>query len=142
LKTLQFTGVLLLLCLTFAEELSASDSVSWLQHTRIFALGGIGAAGVMSDGERALRAVLKQSDASMSLETLLSHASQAGQLYALLGLRLRDRTAYARALHTLPPRDSQVDTMRGCIVGHESFRELLRQIDRGMYDPLLSQPAW
>ncbi len=142
LKTLHFTGVLLLLCLAFAEPLSASDSVSRLQHARIFALGGIGYAGVMSDGERALRTVLKQSDASMSLEAVLPHASVAGQLYALLGLRLRDRAAYARALHTLPPRDSQVETMRGCSVGRESFRELVSKIEHGRYDSSLSRPAW
>ena len=78
-----------------------SDPEATLRKTTLFALGGIGVAGTMSEGERALREVLKESDVPAQLEELMSDASPAGQLYALLGLRLRDRTAYERALAKL-----------------------------------------
>jgi len=55
-----------------------------LQSTGSFALGGIGVAGTMSAGERALREVLKNQDAVARLEALLPSASPAGKLYALL----------------------------------------------------------
>src|SRR2546421_11827329 len=69
-----------------------------LQSAGSFALGGVGVAGTMSAGERALREVLRKPDAVARLETMLINASPAGKLYALLGLKIRDRAAYERAL--------------------------------------------
>ena len=110
-----------------------------LDKLATFALGGVGVAGTMSEGERALREVLKQPDAVTQLESALQDASAAGQLYALLGLRFRDRTAYQRALEKYRANDAKVQTMRGCILQRESFRELVNQIERGDYDSLLER---
>jgi len=110
-----------------------------LRQTRTFALGGVGYAGVMSEGERSLREILKESDAATRLESVLPNASAAGQLYALLGLRLRDRAAYARALEKYRANDANVQTMRGCILQRESFRKLVEQIERGEYDSSLAR---
>ena len=93
----------------------------------------------MSEGERALREVLKESDAIARLENALPNASPAGQLYALLGLRLRDRAAYQRALEKYRANDAKVQTMRGCILQQESFRDLIKQIEHGDYDTFLSR---
>lgn len=102
-------------------------------------MGGVGYAGSMSAGESALRRILKQTDAVSRLEAMLSTASPAGQLYALLGLRARDRTAYARALEKLQTIDAKVETAHGCLLGHESFRDLVKEIARGNYDALLAR---
>jgi hypothetical protein len=93
----------------------------------------------MSEGERALREVLKQSDAVARLESMLPQASAAGQLYALLGLRGRDRDAYQRAFAKYGQRDIRVQTMRGCILQQEFFSSLVKQIDHGNYDSFLSR---
>lgn len=93
----------------------------------------------MSAGERALREVLKGPDAVARLESALPTASPAGQLYALLGLRLRDRAAYQRALEKYRANDAKVQTMRGCILQKESFRDLVKQIEHGDYDSFLSR---
>ena len=119
------------------SEQSAPDAT--LRKTGLFALGGIGVAGTMSEGERALREVLKESDGAARLEKLLSDASPAGQLYALLGLRLRDRAAYERALQKLRTTDAKVQTARGCILQQESFRDLVKEIERGQYDNFLAR---
>jgi hypothetical protein len=114
-----------------------------LEHTQLFALGGIYEDGRMSDGERALRAILRKSDATAQLEAMLLRASPAGRLYALLGLRLRDRAVYARVLRTLPEEDAQVAVMRGGVIRVESFRALVSEIQHGKYDSsALSHPAW
>ncbi len=114
-----------------------------LARTQFFALDGIYEAGRMSGGERALRAVLRKSDATVRLEAILLHASPAGRLYALLGLRLRDRAVYARALRTFPHEDAQVEVMREGIIRSESFRALVSEIQHGKYDSSsLSRPAW
>ena len=76
----------------------ASSVRADLARENVFALGGVGVAGTMSSGEKDLRAVLKEADAVQQLQSLLKNASPAGQLYALLGLRLRDRPAYEQAV--------------------------------------------
>jgi hypothetical protein len=127
----------LLLSICAAPIQAAPDST--LQKTGSFALGGVGVAGTMSEGERALREVLKEPDAIARLEDTLPNASPAGQLYALLGLRLRDRAAYQRALEKHVANDAKVQTMRGCILQREAFGDLVKQIERGDYDSFLSR---
>jgi hypothetical protein len=115
-------------------ELSGS-----VESTGSFALGGIGVAGTMSSGERALREVLKQPDAAARLEAVLPNASPAGKLYAILGLRIRDRAAYERALEKCRGIDAKVETARGCMLSRESFRDLLKEIESGQYDSFLAR---
>src|SRR5882724_11753529 len=74
-----------------------------------FAMGGIGVAGTMSEGERALRQILKEPDAVSRLESMIPNATPAGKLYGLLGLRARDRAAYARALEMCRATDTKVE---------------------------------
>src|SRR5687768_9885455 len=93
-----------------AAPIDAAPETALLQTTT-FALGGVGYAGIMSEGERTLREILKESDAPKRLESMLPNASAAGQLYALLGLRLRDRAAYQRALEKYRANDAKVPTM-------------------------------
>jgi hypothetical protein len=110
-----------------------------LHNVGTFALGGIGAAGTMSAGERALREILKRPDAVTRLEALLPGASPAGKLYILLGLHLRDRAACERALEKFRDLDLKVETARGCMLGQEPFRNLVKEIERGQYDAALSR---
>ncbi len=93
----------------------------------------------MSAGERALREVLKQPDAVARLEALLANASPAGKLYGLLGLRIRDRAAYERALEKCRSTDATVETARGCMLSREPFRDLVKEIERGQYDTFLER---
>jgi hypothetical protein len=130
-------AILVLLVPCTRSEQSAPDAM--LRKTELFALGGIGVAGTMSEGERALREVLKESDGPARLEKLLADASPAGQLYALLGLRLRDRASYERALQKVRTTDAKVQTARGCILQQESFRDLVKEIERGQYDNFLAR---
>ena len=135
---------LLVMALVFcAGGAGASAATPDLERAKLFALGGIYQDGRMSDGERALRGILRKSDATAQLETMLVRASPAGQLYALLGLRLRDRAVYARALRTLPREDVQVAVMRDGIMRTASFQAVISEIKHGKYDSsALSHPAW
>ena len=120
-----------------AAEPGTGETV--LQKTDMFALGGIGVAGTMSQGERALRELLRGSDALIRLDRLLSTASPAGQLYALLGLRLKDRAAYDRAVVKMRTTDAKVQTARGCMIDTEAFSDLVKEIERGQYDDFLAR---
>ena len=132
------------MALTFsADRAGASAALPDLERTQLFALGAIYEDGRMSEGERALRAILREPDATRQLEAMLLRASPAGRLYALLGLRLRDRAVYARVLRTLPKEDAQVRVMRDGIIRAASLQAVVSEIQHGKYDsPALSHPAW
>ena len=105
-----------------------------VQDADRFALGGIGVAGTMSKGESALRTMLEAPDAVTQLEKMLPHATDAGRLYILLGLRMRDWSAYKRAVESYAKHDSTVETVRGCMISRESFQAIMREIDRGNFE--------
>jgi hypothetical protein len=117
----------------YARDLTAAKS---------FAFGGIGVAGLMSEGERNLRAVLERTDASQQLQAALTHATPAGELYILVGLRRCDPAAYQKIFSSLPRPDDDVEVARGCMISREPFRQLLSQIQDGRFDNYLSRPPW
>ena len=116
---------------TAAHDLAAAKS---------FAFGGIGVAGLMSEGERNLRAVLDRPDASQQLQAALAHATPAGKLYILVGLRRCDRAAYQKISGSLAVPNDDVEVARGCMISKEPFRRLLSEIQDGRFDDYLSRP--
>jgi hypothetical protein len=98
--------------------------------------------GLMSEGERNLRAVLERPDASQQLQAALAHATPAGELYMLVGLRHCDRAAYQKVFSSLPRPNDDVEVARGCMISREPFRQLLSQIHDGRFDDYLSRPPW
>lgn len=117
----------------------ASRASVSLARENAFALGGVGVAGSMSSGETDLRVVLKEADAVQQLKSLLLNASPAGQLYALLGLRLRDRPAYEQAVVAFRKRSDEISTMHGCMLMKEKMDAIVKQIEHGDYDASLTR---
>jgi hypothetical protein len=118
-----------------SENSAARD----LAAAKLFAFGGVGAAGIMSEGERNLRAVLGQSDASQQLQAAFGHATPAGELYILVGLRRCDPAAYQKVIDSVARRNDDVEIARGCMISREPFRQLLSQIREGRFDDYLSR---
>jgi|SRR4030095_2975881 hypothetical protein len=121
---------------------SENSAVRDLAAAKSFAFGGVGVAGLMSEGERNLRAVLHQSDASQQLQAALAHATPAGELYILVGLRRCDHAAYQKIFDSLARPNDDVEVARGCMISREPFRQLLSQIQDGRFDDYLSRPPW
>jgi hypothetical protein len=96
----------------------------------------------MSEGERNLRAVLERSDASQQLQVALTHATPAGELYILVGLRRCDPAAYQKIFGSLARPNDDVEVARGCMISREPFRQLLSEIHDGRFDDYLSRPPW
>ena len=115
---------------TSSENSAARDVAA----AKSLAFGGVGVAGLMSEGERNLRAVLQQSDASQQLQAALAHATLAGTLYILVGLRRCDRPAYQKVFDSLARPSDDVEVVRGCMISKEPFRQLLSQIQDGRFD--------
>jgi hypothetical protein len=121
---------------TSSENSAARD----LAAAKSLAFGGVGAAGLMSQGERNLRAVLARPDSSQQLQAVLADATPAGTLYILVGLRRCDRAAYQKVFDSLPRSDDDVEVVRGCMISKEPFRQLLSEVQDGRFDDYLSRP--
>jgi hypothetical protein len=121
---------------TWSENSAAHD----LAAAKSLAFGGVGVAGLMSEGERNLRAVLERPDASRQLQAAFAHATPAGKLYILVGLRRCDRAAYQNVFASLARSNNKVEVVRGCMISKESFGQLLSQIQDGRFDDYLSEP--
>jgi hypothetical protein len=119
-----------------SENSAARD----LAAAKSLAFGGVGVAGLMSEGERNLRAVLQQPDASQQLQAALAHATPAGKLYILVGLRRCDRAAYQKIFDSLGRANDDVEVVRGCMISKEPFRQVLSQVQDGRFDDYLSRP--
>jgi hypothetical protein len=90
-----------------------------------------------SEGERNLRAVLQRSGASQELQAALAHATLAGELYILIGLRRCDPAAYQKIFGSLARPNDHVEVARGCMISREPFRQLLSEIHDGHFDDFL-----
>jgi hypothetical protein len=117
-----------------------NTAVRDLAAAKSLAFGGVGVAGLMSEGERNLRAVLAQPDASQQLQAAFAHATSAGKLYILVGLRRCDHAAYQKALDSVGHPGDDVQVVRGCMVSKEPFRQTLSQVQDGRFDDYLSRP--
>jgi hypothetical protein len=123
-----------------AGNSSENSAVRDLAAAKSLAFGGVGVAGLMSEGERNLRAVLDRHDASQQLQAALAHATPAGTLYILVGLRRCDRTAYQKVFDSLSRSNGDVEVVRGCMISKEPFRQVLSQVQDGRFDDYLSRP--
>jgi hypothetical protein len=119
---------------------SEDSAVRDLAAAKSLAFGGVGVAGLMSEGERNLRAVLDRPDASQQLQAAFPHATPAGTLYILVGLRRCDRTAYQKVFDSLSRSNGDVEVVRGCMISKERFRQVLSQVQDGRFDDYLSRP--
>ena len=123
-----------------AGNSSEDSAVRDLAAAKSLAFGGVGVAGLMSEGERNLRALLDRADASQQLHAALSHVTSAGQLYILVALRRCDRAAYQKVFESLARSNGDVEVVRGCMICKEPFRHVLSQVQDGRFDYYLSRP--
>jgi hypothetical protein len=118
---------------------SENSSARGLAAAKSFAFGGIGVAGLMSEGEGNLRAVLERPDASQQLQSAFAHATPAGKLYILVGLRRCDRAAYQKIVGSVERPNDDVEVARGCMISKEPFGRLLSEVQDGRFDDYLSR---
>jgi hypothetical protein len=143
MKTLSVTlimGIMLSQADISLAATSENSATRDLAAAKSFAFGGVGVAGLMSEGERNLRAVLDRPDASRQLQAALTHATPAGELYIVVGLRRCDRAEYQKIFASLPRPNADVEVARGCMISREPFRQLFSQIQDGRFDDYLSRP--
>lgn len=116
-------------------ETPVDPTLDRLSHAAIFAFGGVGIAGVTSEGEKDFRTVLTRPSALPQFEQVFATGNLQAKAYALIGIRRLDLHRYNELSAPLHNLSQKVTVFRGCIGSHEPFSSLLKSIDAGNYDP-------
>lgn len=124
----------LLMLLLLATTVLPSDALKQLASIRDFAFGGIGVAGVTSEGELAFREVLKRGTAEADFTALLDSGNAQARCYALVGLHVLNPAACASAAKRFAHDKTAVSTIGGCIIMTQSMASVVANITAGRYD--------
>ena len=108
------------------------SAVKRLSNVEIFAFGGVGYAGLTSEGEIDFKLVLAQPQpvALTAFEKLYATGNPQGKSYALSGIKKLNPSRFKDLLASVGASTDEVEVERGCIVSHELLREVAKQIDR------------
>jgi hypothetical protein len=118
---------------------AAAESKS-LAEVEEFAFGGVGVAGIESQGERFFRGVMDEPDAVAIFRKILGNGTAAAKLYALCGIRLLSQKDFDSSAAPLMKSNATVTVMRGCMISKERVGDLARQIGAGSFDISLKNP--
>lgn len=116
-----------------ADADAAHSPYEALTAATTFAIGGVGVAGTISPAENDFRALLKEPDAVAKCQKLLTEATPEGQMYGLLGLKLKDEAAFLAALPKYKGSKTNLREMAGCMMGTITAGELAGRIEKGLY---------
>jgi hypothetical protein len=120
------------------SQTEVSQACQELITARIFAFGGVGFAGTISQGEKAFRVVFSSTNALELFEGILANGTPAGRLYALCGIRRLAPSRFTALSENVP--QGKVLRMSGCLATEEDVSAVIAAIDRGFFD-LYLQPA-
>jgi hypothetical protein len=98
-----------------------------------FAFGGIGYAGVTSQGEKNYKLILARPSALADFEKLLSVGNPQAKSYALFGIRALNPGRFKELSLNLRESKIEVVTQRGCIEYKEPLGTVLKHIEAGEY---------
>jgi hypothetical protein len=108
-------------------------SLTRLAKVDVFAFGGTGYAGVISQGEKDFRVVLSNPSASNNFEKLYASGSPQARCYALVGIRLLNPERFKRLSSELRTDKTKVLTQEGCTIFHETMSSVVKRIEAGDY---------
>jgi hypothetical protein len=112
------------------------QTVSRLARVGVFAFGGIGFTGAISQGENGFVAIAARPSAEADFEKLFAIGTPEAKCYALTGiLRLNPATFKALTLSPAFAKSSatKVTTMQGCIMSGHTLHDVVESIRAGIY---------
>jgi len=126
-------------CSVAPAQDTLSAAVKSLSNTGVFAFGGVGFVGKISQGEIDFRVIQSQpaAVALASFETIYATGDPAAKSYALAGIRQLDRERFRDILRSLDGSQEEVFTMEGCIMERRRLVDIAKAIDAGSYDDWL-----
>jgi hypothetical protein len=124
----------LLLAAAAAQSGGSSDSTfERLAKVDRFAFGGIGYAGVISQGEKDYKVIFSRASAMADFERLLLVGNSQAKGYALVGIRALGPSRFKELSHSMRDSKEGLLTEKGCIVSHEPLGVVLNRIEAGEY---------
>ena len=103
-----------------------------LVKASMFSLDHVGFGGITPETVRAFRFLLEDTSGPQAFLRLLNEGSLSGQMYALAGIYLIDRSRFVQAVKQLEHRTEMVEAMfGGCVVDECSVSDLVRMISSG-----------
>lgn len=117
-----------------AAHLSSDALVARFAKVSLFAFGGIGFAGVTSDGERYYNEVMSRPNRQDLLEKVFETGTPAAKCYALVGIHSQNGARFRVLAATLHSSESHVLTAHGCIMGPQRLSSVVHSIEAGAYD--------
>jgi len=122
--------------MAFSQD-SSSEALRRISTTRVFAFGGIGYAGTISEGEKDFMIImsLPTAEAIVAFDRLYTTGNPQAKNYALAGIRLLDKTRFHDLLMSARTSDLKVQTESGCIIEEKPLREVAEDLNSGKYDP-------
>lgn len=117
------------------ESVATRSALVALQKSSKFGTGGVSYSAELSSGEVAVRALARQKNASALFVRALEdkNTSNAGRLYALLGLRWIESAEFQRCAGPLMREKTSVEVFMGCIVSTIPVDYLAYTIQGGKY---------
>jgi hypothetical protein len=130
------------------REIETNRAYQKLLHASLFNFGGLGWGLEITSEQQAFKTLLESEDSIRLFQRLISEANAEGQLYALLGLRLRAPDIFqteAEKLRTnggpperiekfIPIEKGKIRVARGCISFHQDSETVIDEIAKGAWD--------
>jgi hypothetical protein len=119
-----------------AQQPPADATFERLAKVSTFAFGGVGFAGTISEGEKDYDAIRARATALADFERLYETGNTMAKAYALVGIHELDAKGFKVLADAERGSAEKIDTMQGCIVSHETFGDVVKQIEAGRYSHL------
>lgn len=133
------TLTLLLLCCIAGAQTAQSSAQKSLSAAKLFALGGIGYAGEISQGERDFWVLLDQPPdrALAAFEEVFNRGTPEAKCYALVGIRKLNPAHFHQLLLSIAEHSDTVRTADGCLFDQSTLAKTAERINHGSYDAWL-----
>lgn len=116
---------------SFAEQ--ADPIVTRMAHVNVFAFGGVGFAGVMSEGETDFKSLLARPTASADFERVFAIGNLEAKAYALVAMHSLNPKKFKALSDSLRIQNEKVIIMQGCILSSKAMNLIVIAIESGTY---------
>lgn len=125
-----------------AEESAMVQSIArkealHLGTTWLFAFGGTGYAGSISEGEKQFFKIYNDHRAAEHFDEIFQRGTDEAKIYALCGLYELDRQRFKELTRNPRALPARVEMMNGCIGFHQSGEKIVEKIAAGGYSDYL-----
>lgn len=101
---------------------------------KLFALGGVGYAGSISEGEKCFRLLTGATNGLAMFKMVLTNGTPEAQMYALAGIRLMAPKDFDDCAAPVIAANKNVNEMEACFASVETASNVVSKIRSGSYD--------